>query len=435
MRKMSVLLLAGLMAFSGQQITFSQENQPKNKPLLEQTIYREFQRENLYREILKKNGLTDREISYFPREQLRGYADIMDNITPEELRNLAGLVKVTKCGFVQRSPLDYLKIVKSMSNEAFDKLYELGTLKPLCPEQLEGYVFLIQSGMAPVAISRLDYADLDDIVQGTKSGRYGKNLFSVMGTESTANSLRFAEEDCDFDNSADWYREQIRKKIEGKTHLYRTGTDYTEDSSQVEKIKNKHILAIVRRIMDFFDKDSSLEKVERMFPNKSNNYEWGGLMVYDSSEMDLVPVSQFNSDEEAKKASYNPSRWYYLPKIFKYTMSIGMCHTHPIYEKEKPEIYAGPSGYAALSSNYNGDVKCMLNDQERNPYTVNLVITEMPNENNYDLYFRDVEVRNGVPYNTGGLIVLDIGTHQRKHGKMRKLIHALNSIKSSKRER
>src|SRR3989344_1770825 len=125
MRKMSVLLLAGLMAFSGQQITFSQENQPKNKPLLEQTIYREFQRENLYREILKKNGLTDREISYFPREQLRGYADIMDNITPEELRNLAGLVKVTKCGFVQRSPLDYLKIVKSMSNEAFDKLYEL----------------------------------------------------------------------------------------------------------------------------------------------------------------------------------------------------------------------------------------------------------------------------------------------------------------------
>lgn len=260
-------------------------------------------------------------------------------------------------------------------------------------------------------LEKLDTGDLLAITKGFGDGRYPAKLWKEFRVDREEYSRVCAAADPDFSRGAAWANDYIKKALGKREHAFRPSTDYKEDASQVDEIKDVHQLFLIRQYLDFFNSRETWSAMAPLFPNRreEDKEEEGGFIIGARGKLEFVRIKQYTHDHERRG---NESDSFHCPELAKLIGHIGVLHTHP-----GGPAFAGPSGYAKPSDGRyhpHGDTYSLSHYNQFNPRLVEVVVTELATgKYNVDLFLRDVAPgKRGALENRDPVIVIDLGVFE-----------------------
>ena len=287
-----------------------------------------------------------------------------------------------------------------------NSLEELSASRNIDPIKIEVYEALIKNGLDWEILTKVSDYHVDEIYWGLKSKRFPKYLFKTEGMDNEEYSKKAASKDLDFEKGEEFAREYIKKKLSYRNHLSRTDTDYSEDFSQVDSIYNKEMLFLIKRYIDFFDNKKNWTEIKNLF---RDDEERGGHILDGKKDYSLIEIEQ--------KSLLNKEKSYLLPVTSYYINKIGDFHTHPFSESNFQKNYAGPSGISKFNNCFIGtrsDFCVQRKMSNINPYTINVVISQIKSKKNeraynVDIYFQDMIKIYQSTFQKEKIAVLDLG--------------------------
>ncbi len=274
---------------------------------------------------------------------------------------------------------------------------------------MRAYNYFTSNGVEPRHVKRISLEHINDIEGSFKSGRLPAHFLKLFSDDFIGYSRKAAQSDPDFEKGGDWAKSYLSNALKNRRHVCRAGADYSEDASQVEKIKDTHIVYLIKRYLDFFDRESA-SIIPSLFPINSKYEERGGLVFSSHYGLKFIPLVQYVDDVEKRELAHNPEYAYRMPLIDFYIPTIGMLHTHPKKEEECENTYAGPSGQAHSLKAYprGGDIYCLEQMTKTNPLTIDAVISELNlGMYNVDILFRDISQDASI----NPVTVIDLGVY------------------------
>ncbi|MEK7177080.1 MAG: hypothetical protein AAB719_02210 [Patescibacteria group bacterium] len=281
--------------------------------------------------------------------------------------------------------------------------------KTVEPQYLPEYRYLLEGGARPEFLDEVYLYHLIPLKRMFEDGTVPLTYIPLLSHEDELmdGSKRGAERNSDFARGVKFVRKYIKKKLSKRKHVSRTSTDYEEGAEQLDRVENQHILFLLKGYVDYFESTKAMKEVAALFPEDSSD-EQGGLFFFEGNSYRFVSFP--NEREDSRDLRYS----YATPLLIGYVPCVGGVHTHPAEDGEAVESVSGPSGWSRDYHEHNdGDTNSLRYYNQVNPYLVDIVITEMSeNEYNIDAYFRDVYIKDGKAKNASSVTVIDLGIYR-----------------------
>lgn len=278
---------------------------------------------------------------------------------------------------------------------------------------------LLNYGIPSHVISSMDKEERQSIVFSFNKGKLDEDTAAKLTSSPWKYSIEKAKNDSDYRLSREELVAKILSRLKGREHICRKDTDYYENIEQVGLLKDKNLLVLLDKHIDYFDRPESLDFMDSLFPDGEDSSEKGGIVYSSDSGLDFRAVDtcwQITFFPQFMAENFNEKNNYMVPFYAPFVGSIGLFHTHPASKEQTEKYGSGPSGsLRPLSTMEVSDTGVLASMNETNPYHIHTVITRISEgEYNVDLCLRDVELKTpAVPVNKDEVTVIDIGIFRR----------------------
>ena len=307
---------------------------------------------------------------------------------------------------------------------AFASLITLSSISPNAYSQpdnirLSDYETLVSAKVPKKVIERFEEEEIYIIALGLRNGNIPGNIIKILDDKPWKDSQNFARKDPLYRKSSNQLRESLEKKLKEREHLTRDGTNYYENPEQLGLIKNKELLVLLSKHLEYFDNPDSMDFIESLFPENNESSESGGIVVKSNGDIKYIPIDtswEIELFPEYVRQSFSNKNNYVAPIYVPNINSIGFFHTHIVGKDEEKTSLSGPSGnIIPIPFIEIGDTATLRTLSKYNSYHIHTLITRLDdNEYNVDLYFRDVIKKTfKEPTNSQYTTVLDIGVFRK----------------------
>ncbi len=276
-------------------------------------------------------------------------------------------------------------------------------------EQNYGHRWLLDNGVSMHFVSEL-YPDLAlRVAADFEDHVVPKQWLSELSLDSWKYTIQAFGENPDNKKDSEALVKEISDRLGKKEHMQRKNARYKENSYNLRNIHDKTLLLIIKSYMDMFDNPQTWKERDLLFPDGIYSDERIGVVRYDNLEFYIKMTDSHIEDRLYRPSNaIRPRDSIPCPAVVPFVHHVGIIHTHLSLRHKNADAVSGPS---------EADIKLLEEQNYYNPYQMSAVITLIDDKTyNVDVYFRDIETKDGKPVlkegkpkNTAGIVVYDLG--------------------------